>query len=47
MTLILRCIHTSNSPIKIERYFIEFLEVYDTSGKYLFDELINDLKIPV
>ncbi|KAL2984831.1 hypothetical protein AAZX31_12G112900 [Glycine max] len=36
MTLILRCIHTSNSPIKIERYFIEFLEVYDTSGKYLF-----------
>ncbi|KAH1261892.1 hypothetical protein GmHk_02G004644 [Glycine max] len=39
--LILRYVDTSNSPIKIEEYFIEFLKVYDTSGKGLFDEVVN------
>ncbi|RZC17397.1 hypothetical protein D0Y65_010267, partial [Glycine soja] len=33
MILILRCIDTSKSPIKIEEYFLEFLKVDDTSGK--------------
>jgi len=42
--LILRYVDTSNSPIKIEEYFIEFLKVYDTSGKGLFDEVVNVLK---
>ncbi|XP_042386310.1 uncharacterized protein LOC121977979, partial [Zingiber officinale] len=44
MSLILRCVDISTSPIKIEEYFIEFLKVDDTSGKGLFDTLINILK---
>ncbi|XP_020270448.1 zinc finger MYM-type protein 1-like isoform X1 [Asparagus officinalis] len=44
MTLILRCVDTSTSPIKVEEYFLEFLKVDNTSGKCLFDELLNILK---
>jgi len=44
MTLIFRCVDTLNSPIKIEEYFLEFLKVYDTSSKGLFDEVVNVLK---
>ena len=44
MTLILRCVDISTSPIKIEEYFLEFLEVDDTFRKSLFDELINVIK---
>ena len=44
MTLILRCVDILTSPIKIEEYFLEFLEVDDTSGKGLFDEFINVIK---
>lgn len=32
MTLILRCVDVSTSPIKIEELFVEFLKVYDTTG---------------
>ena len=44
MTLILRCVDTFASPIKIEEYFLEFLKVDYTSGKDLFDELITALR---
>ncbi|KAH7661168.1 Ribonuclease H-like protein [Dioscorea alata] len=44
MSLILRCVDVSSVPIKIEEYFIEFLKVYDTTGKGIFEELMNIMK---
>jgi hypothetical protein len=41
MTLILRCVDISTSPIKIEEYFLEFIKVDVTTGLGLFIELIN------
>ncbi|KAM3731731.1 hypothetical protein ACB098_11G004400 [Castanea mollissima] len=44
MTLILRCVDISISPIKIDEHFVEFLKVDNTSGKGLFNEIINAIK---
>ena len=41
MTLVLRCVDISTSPIKIEEYFLEFIKVDVTIGLSLFNELIN------
>ena len=37
MTLILRCLDISTSPIKIEEYFLEFIKVDVTTGLGLFN----------
>ena len=44
MTLILRCVDISISLIKIDEHFVEFLKVDDTSGKCIFNEIINTIK---
>ncbi|KAK4586177.1 hypothetical protein RGQ29_023396 [Quercus rubra] len=44
MTLVLRCVNISTSPIKIDEHFVEFLKVDDTSEKCLFNEIISVIK---
>ncbi|CAH9117632.1 unnamed protein product [Cuscuta epithymum] len=39
MTLVIRCIDVSTSPIRVEEFFITFVKVIETTGEALFDEL--------
>ncbi|KAK3211464.1 hypothetical protein Dsin_016170 [Dipteronia sinensis] len=39
MTLILRCVNVSTSPIKVEGFFITFVKVVETTGESLFNSL--------
>ena len=45
MSFTLRCVDISTSPIKIIEHFVEFVKVDDTTGKGLFDEIINVINI--
>ena len=44
MSIILRCVDMSTSPIRVEEYFLGFLKVDDTSGKGLFSALIGEIE---
>ncbi|XP_062096272.1 uncharacterized protein LOC133802054 [Humulus lupulus] len=44
MSLILRCVDISTSPIRVEEYFLGFLKVDDTSGKRFFSELAKEIE---
>ncbi|KAL5565835.1 hypothetical protein UlMin_028999 [Ulmus minor] len=44
MSLIIRCVDVSTNPVRIEEYFLGFLNVDDTSGAGLFSELIEEIK---
>ena len=45
MSLILRCVDISTSPIKIVENIVEFVKVDDATRKGLFDEIINIINI--
>ncbi|KAG6635035.1 hypothetical protein CIPAW_11G014600 [Carya illinoinensis] len=44
MSLILRCVNISTSPIKIDEHFLEFIKVDDTSEKCILGELLDAIK---
>nr|GEW11691.1 hypothetical protein [Tanacetum cinerariifolium] len=46
MSIIIRCLDiSSSSTIKVVKYFLRILEVDDTSGKGLFDAIVDEIKI--
>ncbi|KAB2610837.1 zinc finger MYM-type protein 5-like [Pyrus ussuriensis x Pyrus communis] len=43
MSLIIRCVDVTKTPIKVEEFFLEFLNVHDLTGHSLFDVLLGAL----
>ncbi|KAL7116728.1 hypothetical protein ACP275_03G023000 [Erythranthe tilingii] len=44
MSLILRSVNISTTPIKIEEYFVDFFKIDETTGKGIFYALLNIIK---
>nr|XP_028952623.1 uncharacterized protein LOC103441777 [Malus domestica] len=50
MSLIISCVDVTKTPIKVEEFFLEFLNVHDSTGCALFDVLfgaLSNLKLDV
>ncbi|KAF5797875.1 putative transcription factor and/or regulators TTF-type(Zn) family [Helianthus annuus] len=43
MSIILRCLDISSTPIEVKEYFFEFIIVDDTTGKGLFDAMVEEI----
>ena len=43
ISFVLRCIDVSSTQIQVFEYFLEFLRVDDTTGKNLFDAILNEI----
>ena len=43
MSLIIRCVDVTKTPIKVEEFFLEFMNVHDLIGCALFDVLLGAL----
>jgi len=44
MSFIIRSVDISTTPINVTEYFLEFLKVDDTSGKGLFEVILDEIK---
>ncbi|KAK4727022.1 hypothetical protein R3W88_031939 [Solanum pinnatisectum] len=44
MSFIIRSVDISATPINVTKYFLEFLKVDDTSGKGLFEVILDETK---
>ena len=45
MSIVLRYVNVSESPIFVDEYFLEFIKVHDTSGLGLLNQLLDTLNI--
>ncbi|XP_052626970.1 uncharacterized protein LOC128133536 [Lactuca sativa] len=44
MSIILRCLDLSTTPIEVKEYFLGFLVVDNTTGKGLYDAIVDEIK---